>query len=238
VPHGNFVRISRAVPVYCSPWNTRWNVHPSELSTDFVRRVYNEAELKTTPTDQFPEILANTFREHADRFAHIMGLIHAWEPEAILDVGCQKGFTGRLVQWKRGYAPKIIDGVDIAPFSCAYAKDVNGYTGVHCLDFRFPFDLGRKYDLVLCLEVLEHIFDPVPVFENVLKHFCKRALFSAPVEDEPIDGVIHVRHVDAHECMKALIQAFPYMNVSTWFLEARFMEKPHWHGWNFFLVEA
>jgi hypothetical protein len=68
---------------------------------------------------------------------------------------------------------------------CGWAKlyarhlGADGYDGnVHTLngdvlDLSKPFDLGKKYDVVMCLEVIEHI--PAKFEKIVLDNICKHA---------------------------------------------------------------
>lgn len=179
---------------------------------------------------------ANTFREHADRLHLMMTLVKELRPASILDVGCNKGLMGSLFRWRREYAPELIVGVEWCETSAMYAERVNEYDKVHVLDAGQPFDLGRKFDLVICTELLEHVPDPQIVVDNCAKHAAKHAIFSVPEEHAVLDGVLHVRHVSFSQ-LKVLINT-RFSLSRAWFLENQFGEKPRWQGWNFVLGEV
>ena len=63
-------------------------------------------------------------------------------PRSVLDIGCGQG------EWLEAFALDDMFGVDIA------APEGEHFAG---RDLRHPLDLGRTFDLVVCLEVGEHL---------------------------------------------------------------------------------
>jgi len=174
----------------------------------------------------------NSFREHADRFHFVMSLVRELKPASVLDLGCSYGAFGALVRWGHGYAPQRITGVDFSSESLAFALRYSGYDTVITADLQTRQDFP-KADLVLCMEVLEHVQDPWTVAVNAAQASTKWVLFSTPVEEE-FDGLFHVRHVSP-ENLLAWASAAGLYPVRAQFLESEFCEKPHWKGWNFLL---
>jgi SAM-dependent methyltransferase len=97
-------------------------------------------------------------------------------PDAVLDVGCGRG-TWLRVFAEHGVAdiygvdgPYVLDALEIAPSSFG-ARDLTA-----------PLDLGRRFDLVVSLEVAEHL-DPryaEPFVASLVKH-APAVLFSAAI---------------------------------------------------------
>jgi SAM-dependent methyltransferase len=71
-------------------------------------------------------------------------------PESVLDIGCGRGIWVR--QW-------IAVGVDALGVDGAYVANdlVVPRERFRAVDLTLPFDLGRRFDLVQCLEVAEHL---------------------------------------------------------------------------------
>jgi 2-polyprenyl-3-methyl-5-hydroxy-6-metoxy-1,4-benzoquinol methylase len=180
--------------------------------------------------------LVNAFREHADRISYVMSIVKGRQPKSILEIGCGTGVFGLMFRWQRGYAPEKVEGVDVSKF---VVDRCTWYDSIYQFDACQPFDLQRKYDLVLLMEVLEHVPDPVTVMANALRHTKGNLLISTPVEDGDVDGVIHVRHVGRDDHIKWMREAgYNPTQYGTHFLPSQFCEKPHWMGWNFTLVEV
>lgn len=82
--------------------------------------------------------------------------------QKFLDIGCGDGYMATLIQDRCSR----IFGIDISPTALKQAEG-RGYSHLQRLDLneeRLPYGDGY-FDVVVCLDILEHIFDP----ENLLK---------------------------------------------------------------------
>jgi SAM-dependent methyltransferase len=104
-----------------------------------------------------------------DYFAHARKEIAPWLPKQcgrVLEIGCGAGATlGWLRQQKRA---SLTVGVEIAEGAARSAR--SHADEVHCLDFeRDELALaGEKFDLILCLDVLEHMVNPWQVVDRLV----------------------------------------------------------------------
>lgn len=75
-----------------------------------------------------------------------------FSPSSVLDVGCGRGVW--LAAWKRRGVPEVLglDGDYVDPASRRVAPEE-----FRVADLAQPFQLGRRFDLVQCLEVAEHL---------------------------------------------------------------------------------
>jgi SAM-dependent methyltransferase len=113
-------------------------------------------------------------------------LYPALQPSSVLDVGCGRG--GWLSTWKAKGCADVqgVDG-DYVDRSRLYIDAAS----FQPTDVAAPFDLGRTFDLVQCLEVAEHI-DPKRaevLIDSIIRHG-STVLFSAAVPGQ--GGTRHV----------------------------------------------
>lgn len=99
----------------------------------------------------------------------------AIRPGSVLDVGCGRGIW--LAAWQDLGVTDVLglDGDYIAPERLAIGRDRFRATNIAA-----PFDLGRRWDLVQCLEVAEHI--PPAASEQLVRNLAGHGdaiLFSA-----------------------------------------------------------
>jgi len=98
-------------------------------------------------------------------------------PSSVLDVGCGVGTW--LAEWEsRGVADIFgIDGEYVAESALQIAPEK-----FQAKDLRNPFSLGRRFDLVECLEVAEHLDEPhADGFIESLTSHADTILFSAAI---------------------------------------------------------
>ena len=89
----------------------------------------------------------------------------------ILEIGCGAGAT---LGWLRqsGVACETI-GVEIAEAAASQARDF--VDNVYCIDFeRHDLPAGHgEFDIILCLDVLEHMVDPWKVVDRLVSGYLK-----------------------------------------------------------------
>lgn len=94
------------------------------------------------------------------------------EKSEVLDVGCWNGNLGKLLINKKSC---IVDGLDFEPTILKEAV-LNGYRQTFLVDLnKDPQVLKRikkKYDVIVCADILEHIIDPQSVL-HLLKDLLK-----------------------------------------------------------------
>ncbi len=98
--------------------------------------------------------------------------------KSVLDVGCGTGTW--LKVFSKKYGVTDFEGIDGAYID--YNQLVIDRVHFKEIDLRNPFDLQRKFDLVLCLEVAEHL--PEQSADAIVASLCKHAdtiLFSAAI---------------------------------------------------------
>ncbi len=80
----------------------------------------------------------------------------------VLDVGCGSGVHG--AELKRIYGHRVV-GVDLSEPSIRKAKTrlAEAYVADVTKPEQYPFQAGRRFDVVMFSDVLEHLYDPLEV---------------------------------------------------------------------------
>ncbi len=105
------------------------------------------------------------------------------QPKHALDIGCGLGYFVKYLRDK-GVDAWGIEGYDLGSLFKAPGYQIKQ-------DITQPFDLKEKYDLVMCLEVVEHIpreFEDI-VFDNIVRHMGKYLLFSSAPRQQGTEGM-------------------------------------------------
>ena len=99
-------------------------------------------------------------RHLIDRFhAEVIRLLAIVRPEAVLDLGCGEGFVLEALS-DAGVGADLM-GIDRSETAVADARErVGNRAEIICDDVRGLRDLPRRFDVVMMLEVLEHLDDP------------------------------------------------------------------------------
>jgi SAM-dependent methyltransferase len=154
-------------------------------------------------------------------------------PRSVCDLGCGAG------EVLRSLAPRLPDsatchGYDISPHAIARAREQNG-SGItfHCEDFLSVET--ERYDVLLCLDVFEHVADYFGFLESV-RDRAEHKLFHIPLDlsvqwlarSEPIlrqrRGVGHLHHFTKETALDTLERAG--YSVLDWFYTAGFLDLP------------
>jgi SAM-dependent methyltransferase len=122
----------------------------------------------------FMKYTSNSSRYAAGVIARLLAI--ALQPTSVLDVGCAAGAW--LAEWRRAGIADIfgVDG-DYVDRS-RLLIDVERFSSV---DLSQPFRLNRKFDLVQCLEVAEHLAEASArrLIDVITDHAERYVLFSA-----------------------------------------------------------
>jgi SAM-dependent methyltransferase/glycosyltransferase involved in cell wall biosynthesis len=122
----------------------------------------------------------------------IRAAIDLLDPKSILDLGCGVGLYPLLY---RHYGVEDVLGVDgLEPG--ATALDASMYVKA---DLQLPFDSGRKFDLVVCLEVVEHLHPETTdvILDSISRHAANPGtiMFSMAEPGQPGNGHINCRTI-------------------------------------------
>jgi SAM-dependent methyltransferase len=121
-----------------------------------------------------------------DGAAAALSALFRRRPRSVLDVGCGTGTWLRAAA-ALGVADLFgVDGIIVEPNELQVARELVGE-----VDLSRPFSLGRGFDVVLCLEVAEHL--PEASAEALISSIVAHAdeiLFSAAIPGQP--GQHHV----------------------------------------------
>lgn len=112
-------------------------------------------------------------------YERVTGITSGLSPDSVLDAGCGEGET---LERLAPLLPDSVTGVDLNPGSVEFTRErIPGaeFSVANILDLPFPDD---SFDLVLCLEVLEHIPDPGPAVAELKRVGRRDLIFSVPSE--------------------------------------------------------
>jgi len=99
-------------------------------------------------------------------------------PRSVAEVGCGAGGVLRALQRCMPEATSF-DGYDVAPAAIQRAaQHANARLAFHCEDITRA---GRTFDLLLCIDVFEHVEDPF-AFLRAIRPLAPRVVFNIPLE--------------------------------------------------------
>jgi len=128
-------------------------------------------------------------------FATLGGIIESLTPGSVLDAGCGEGET---IFRLSDLLPRRVAGVDVREDCVAHAKRRLPWVevspgNVYDLDFA-----ARSFDLVLCLEVLEHLDEPARALGELSRVSAGDVVLSVPWEPWfRLGSLARGRHVSA-----------------------------------------
>ncbi len=129
------------------------------------------------------DLIYGQFKDYAGETRRIAEIVRGLHPEArtVLDVGCGTGEHARLLARDHGFA---VDGIDIEPEFVRLARQKNPDARFAVADM-VDFDLGRRYDAVLCLfSSIGYVTTPENV-ERALRSFRRQLVPGGVVVVEP-----------------------------------------------------
>lgn len=107
------------------------------------------------------------FFERSPRYPFIADLIVPLKPSHLFDLGCGSGYLVHLI--KEQLPDVRVDGVDVSRVALEQAR--------RHLDRVWHLDIDRSnlpvpdnsYDVVTCVEVLEHVYDPLHALSEICR---------------------------------------------------------------------
>ncbi len=106
----------------------------------------------------------------ADRIGKAVALMRERKAQSILDIGFFPGYVGQALR-DAGYTGRL-DGFGLLngrqadeftpPYDHLFVQELDPFHGAIG-----SLDLERKYDLILGLEIVEHLIDPLPFFRLI-----------------------------------------------------------------------
>jgi glycosyltransferase involved in cell wall biosynthesis/SAM-dependent methyltransferase len=118
-----------------------------------------------------PTFASKMYHEHVARYFFASQLVRG---RSVLDVGCGVGYGSKTLI-ERGAASVL--AFDLSDASISHARQFYGAPG---LEFRTgdatDFDFGRRFDVVTCFELIEHVDDQDGVFRSIARHLAPGGL--------------------------------------------------------------
>jgi 2-polyprenyl-3-methyl-5-hydroxy-6-metoxy-1,4-benzoquinol methylase len=103
-------------------------------------------------------------------------------PASILDFGCGEGFFLKAMLDRGMPKDCQVTGIDIRNASVAMAKDLCPMFRFDCTDLFKLIPEKENYDLVMAIEILEHLTDPGPYLQHLTRLCRKNLLLTVPNE--------------------------------------------------------
>jgi SAM-dependent methyltransferase len=156
-------------------------------------------------------------------------ILRTVRPSSVLDVGCGNG-TWLKVFEDNGVTDYV--GIDGSEYSARFHIGIDKYRKK---DLTLPFDLKRKFDLVLCLEVAEHIAasSADALIDTIVKHG-DHILFSAAIPGQ--GGQHHVNEQwPRYWQSKFLAHGFHFHDIIRPLIWENDVIEP-WYRQNIFLI--
>ena len=113
-----------------------------------------------------------------------------YRPESAFDVGCGNGLYLRMLQDAGIKTIFGVDGIDPS----ATVLDKSEYAKV---DLQIPYSVGKRFDVVFCLEVVEHITPETTdvLLDTIAAHAKDLIIFSMAEPGQPGNGHINCRAI-------------------------------------------
>jgi len=112
-------------------------------------------------------------------FKKLQILLKDLDYKTILDIGCAEGFVTNEIS---GIKECDITGIDLSARDISEAKKQYPYLRFIEGDiYKLPFN-SKSFDMVIALEVLEHLENPEIALEEIQRVAKKWILFSVPIE--------------------------------------------------------
>lgn len=151
-------------------------------------------------------------------------MIRGLKFKSILDAGCGSGSL--LEDIHREFPEVDLNGIELADSGVRMAQQRNPTASIQQHDLKIRA-LDRKFDLVTCVDVLEHISDDLTAMENLYKMTAKFLLVVVPTGPLFEQERINVGHVHGYsptevndklkkigfQIVKSMSWGFPFYNL-------------------------
>jgi len=129
---------------------------------------------KHTSKNPLKQFFFNNFEKN------LISLIAPLNPQKILDAGCGEGFTlSKFYELKIG---QNLEGIDASYDAIGIGKKLYPYLDIKVGDiYNLPYP-DNSFDLVTCMEVLEHLENPGKALSEVERVSSKYVLLTVPNE--------------------------------------------------------
>ena len=120
------------------------------------------------------------FFETADRYPYLLQIVASFGGRTLLGVGCGSGYLAK--QLKASCPDTIIHGVDISSVALEHARQAMDEVWQVNLDQSDLPMSSDQYDAVVCIEVLEHLYDADLALSEIHRVLVRggRAVISVP----------------------------------------------------------
>lgn len=110
----------------------------------------------------------------------LISLVAPLNPTKILDAGCGEGFTlSKFYELKIGNS---LEGIDFSKDAINIGKSLYPHLNIKVGDiYNLPYK-DNSFDLVICMEVLEHLEDSQEALKEVIRVSSKYVLLTVPNE--------------------------------------------------------
>jgi 2-polyprenyl-3-methyl-5-hydroxy-6-metoxy-1,4-benzoquinol methylase len=117
-----------------------------------------------------------------DRFhRHVVHLARGVAPSSVLELGCGEGYV--LAELAAAGIGRELTGIDLDETACRRARERLGESAsIEAADARHWSARGRRFDLVMALEVLEHVPAPESLLPVLADLSAGHVLLSVPRE--------------------------------------------------------
>lgn len=158
-------------PEGARPWGAPGGAEAGTHTARLAARSDNEAKYRSR--NPVVRLLVRRFLATVGRLAAAEGA------ERVLEVGCGEGLVLRYLRERHGL---LVDGVEPDPVALAAARRRNPQSRLWRGDACRLGVRSGSYDLVLCLEVLEHLAEPAAALRELRRVARRRLILSVPHE--------------------------------------------------------
>lgn len=137
-------------------------------------------------------------------------------PHDILDVGCGQGDL--LERLSRHFDPRLLAGLEQSAIGVETAIKKVPQADIHQFDLlsEGPSLIARNFGCLTCVEVLEHVDDPVEFLRSALTHLLPggRCIITVPSGPRTAFDISigHRRHFNKHD-LRSILNAVSLVNV-------------------------